>query len=46
VGAKAFVETCDRLASAYGPRFTPPKLLRDMAAAGGSFYGGGTTRAA
>jgi 3-hydroxyacyl-CoA dehydrogenase/enoyl-CoA hydratase/3-hydroxybutyryl-CoA epimerase len=40
VGAKAFVETCDRLAAAYGPRFTPPKLLREMAAKGERFYGG------
>jgi 3-hydroxyacyl-CoA dehydrogenase/enoyl-CoA hydratase/3-hydroxybutyryl-CoA epimerase len=39
VGLKAFVETCDRLAAAYGPRFTPPALLRDMAAKGETFYG-------
>jgi 3-hydroxyacyl-CoA dehydrogenase/enoyl-CoA hydratase/3-hydroxybutyryl-CoA epimerase len=38
VGAAAFVETCDRLAAAYGPRFAPPKLLRDMAARGEGFY--------
>jgi len=38
VGAKAFVETCDRLAAAYGPRFTPPALLRDLAAKGESLY--------
>jgi 3-hydroxyacyl-CoA dehydrogenase/enoyl-CoA hydratase/3-hydroxybutyryl-CoA epimerase len=37
-GAKAFVAECDRLAKAYGPRFEPPKLLRDMAAMGESFY--------
>jgi 3-hydroxyacyl-CoA dehydrogenase/enoyl-CoA hydratase/3-hydroxybutyryl-CoA epimerase len=48
VGTKAFVETCDRLAKAYGPRFEPPALLRDMAAKGESFYGrfGGQTQAA
>jgi 3-hydroxyacyl-CoA dehydrogenase/enoyl-CoA hydratase/3-hydroxybutyryl-CoA epimerase len=47
VGAAAFVEVCDRMAKAYGPRFTPPKLLRDMAAKGESFYGvGGKARAA
>jgi 3-hydroxyacyl-CoA dehydrogenase/enoyl-CoA hydratase/3-hydroxybutyryl-CoA epimerase len=38
-GAKAFVETCDRLAQQYGPRFAPPQLLRDMAAKGETFYG-------
>ncbi len=39
VGLKTFVETCDRLAATYGPRFTPPALLRDMAAKGETFYG-------
>ncbi len=39
VGLDAFVRECDRLAQQYGPRFTPPKLLRDMAASGESFYG-------
>jgi len=38
VGVPTFVSECDRLAQAYGPRFAPPKLLRDMAAAGESFY--------
>ncbi len=38
VGLPVFVSECDRLAQAYGPRFTPPKLLRDMAASGESFY--------
>ncbi|MES1200798.1 MAG: 3-hydroxyacyl-CoA dehydrogenase NAD-binding domain-containing protein [Pseudomonadota bacterium] len=37
-GSKAFVEEADRLAKAYGDRFAPPKLLRDMAAKGESFY--------
>ena len=37
-GAKAFVAECDRLAQAYGPRFTVPALLRDMAAKGETFY--------
>ena len=31
-------ETCDRLAKTYGPRFVPPKSLREMAASGGSYY--------
>ncbi|MGE5500379.1 MAG: 3-hydroxyacyl-CoA dehydrogenase NAD-binding domain-containing protein, partial [Ignavibacteriales bacterium] len=39
VGVKNFVETCDRLTEKYGSRFAPPKLLRDMAAAGETFYG-------
>jgi 3-hydroxyacyl-CoA dehydrogenase/enoyl-CoA hydratase/3-hydroxybutyryl-CoA epimerase len=46
VGAKAFVETCDRLAKVHGPRFTPPQLLRDMAAKGGAFYGEDAERGA
>jgi 3-hydroxyacyl-CoA dehydrogenase/enoyl-CoA hydratase/3-hydroxybutyryl-CoA epimerase len=39
MGAKKFVELCDRLAAKYGARFAPPKLLRDMAAKGETFYG-------
>jgi 3-hydroxyacyl-CoA dehydrogenase / enoyl-CoA hydratase / 3-hydroxybutyryl-CoA epimerase len=39
VGTKTFVETCDRLAKTYGPRFEPPALLREMAARGETFYG-------
>jgi 3-hydroxyacyl-CoA dehydrogenase/enoyl-CoA hydratase/3-hydroxybutyryl-CoA epimerase len=46
VGLKAFVETCDRLAQAYGARFSPPQLLRDMAAKGETFYGNFTAKAA
>lgn len=38
IGTAKFVEECDRMAAKYGPRFTPPKLLRDMAAKGESFY--------
>jgi 3-hydroxyacyl-CoA dehydrogenase/enoyl-CoA hydratase/3-hydroxybutyryl-CoA epimerase len=45
-GAKAFVETCDRLAKQYGPRFEVPQLLRDMAAKGETFYGNFTAKAA
>ena len=43
-GLKAFVAEADRLAEAYGPRFTPPKMLRDMADAGEAFYEKGDTR--
>jgi 3-hydroxyacyl-CoA dehydrogenase/enoyl-CoA hydratase/3-hydroxybutyryl-CoA epimerase len=39
IGPAAFVETCDRLAKECGPRFAPPKQLRDMAAKGESYYG-------
>ncbi len=38
IGIRQFVEECDRLAQVYGPRFTPPKLLRDMAEKGEGFY--------
>ena len=39
VGTADFVRECDRLAQAYGERFTPNKLLREMAAKKESFYG-------
>ncbi len=38
LGAKAAVETSERLAKSYGERFEPPALLREMAANGESFY--------
>jgi 3-hydroxyacyl-CoA dehydrogenase/enoyl-CoA hydratase/3-hydroxybutyryl-CoA epimerase len=38
-GVPAFVKEADRLADAYGERFRPNALLRDMAAKGESFYG-------
>ena len=39
LGAPQAVEIADALAATYGPRFAPPELLREMAAAGESFYG-------
>ncbi len=39
MGIKAFVDACDRLAEKVGTRFSPPKLLRDMAAERKTFYG-------
>jgi 3-hydroxyacyl-CoA dehydrogenase/enoyl-CoA hydratase/3-hydroxybutyryl-CoA epimerase len=39
VGAETFVKECDRMAQAYGARFAPPQMLRDMAAKGETFYG-------
>ena len=50
LGADRALAICDRLAEAHGPRFEAPGLLRDMAAAGETFYGrfgpGGTATAA
>ncbi|MAP96257.1 MAG: 3-hydroxyacyl-CoA dehydrogenase [Ponticaulis sp.] len=37
-GIPAFVAEADRLADAYGERFRPPQMLRDMAEAGETFY--------
>jgi 3-hydroxyacyl-CoA dehydrogenase/enoyl-CoA hydratase/3-hydroxybutyryl-CoA epimerase len=39
MGAKAFVALAEQLAGKHGERFTPPKILRDMAEGGGTFYG-------
>ena len=39
MGSKAFVDLCNRLAKRHGERFKPPKLLRDMAKNGETFYG-------
>ncbi len=43
-GLDEFVRDADRLAQAFGPRFTPPQLLRDMADKGETFYTKGDTR--
>lgn len=37
-GVPEFVRDADALSARYGARFEPPKLLRDMAAEGRSFY--------
>ena len=39
MGTKRFVELCHKLEAKYGSRFTPPKLLEEMAAKGETFYG-------
>ena len=39
VGLEQFVREADRLAEAYGDRFSVPRVLRDMAEAGETFYG-------
>jgi len=39
IGAKAFVARADELMQAHGPQFEVPKLLREMAKSGETFYG-------
>ena len=39
MGTKKFVDLCHKLEAKYGSRFTPPKLLVEMAAKGETFYG-------
>jgi 3-hydroxyacyl-CoA dehydrogenase/enoyl-CoA hydratase/3-hydroxybutyryl-CoA epimerase len=39
MGARAFVDMCQRLEKKYGPRFKPPALLLDMADKSETFYG-------
>jgi 3-hydroxyacyl-CoA dehydrogenase/enoyl-CoA hydratase/3-hydroxybutyryl-CoA epimerase len=38
VGVASFVAQCDAFAQRYGKRYSPPQLLRDMAAKGETFY--------
>ena len=46
VGAAEFVRQCDLMAQRLGPRFSPPALLREMAANGAKFYDTGKAKAA
>lgn len=46
VGVKKFVAECDDFAKKYGKQFEVPKLLRDMAAKGQSFYSTTSAKAA
>ena len=46
IGAADFVRQCDLLTQRLGPRFSPPALLREMAAKGGKFYDTGKAKAA
>lgn len=39
IGAKRFVARADELAKSHGPQFEVPKLLREMADSGETFYG-------
>jgi 3-hydroxyacyl-CoA dehydrogenase / enoyl-CoA hydratase / 3-hydroxybutyryl-CoA epimerase len=39
MGTKKFVELCHKLEAKFGSRFTPPKLLEEMAAKSQTFYG-------
>jgi 3-hydroxyacyl-CoA dehydrogenase/enoyl-CoA hydratase/3-hydroxybutyryl-CoA epimerase len=38
MGADVFLSLCERLAAAYGERFSPPELLKDMAKTADTFY--------
>src|SRR5258708_23442606 len=38
MGTKKFVDLCHRLEAKYGSRFTPPKLLEEIAAQGETLY--------
>ncbi len=46
LGAEQAVAICDHLTEAYGPRFTAPDMLRDMAAKGEGFYQRAASKAA
>ncbi len=46
VGPAEFVARCDLLAQRFGQRFSPPSLLRQMAASGRRFYDTGDAKAA
>ncbi|MNY08308.1 Fatty acid oxidation complex subunit alpha [compost metagenome] len=39
MGVKTFVALAEKLSEAYGPRFKPTPLLKEMAAKGETFYG-------
>ena len=46
LGAPRAVEIADSLSQKFGPRFAAPRLLKDMAAKGQSFYGAHARKAA
>ena len=46
IGAATAVEICEGLTETFGPRFTAPQMLRDMAAKGQSFYPAAGAKAA
>jgi 3-hydroxyacyl-CoA dehydrogenase/enoyl-CoA hydratase/3-hydroxybutyryl-CoA epimerase len=46
IGAGPAVGICDALEAAHGPRFRAPRLLREMARTGVTFYGAAAARAA
>ena len=46
IGAVKAVEICEGLTASEGARFTPPQMLRDMAAKGQSFYPAAGAKAA
>jgi 3-hydroxyacyl-CoA dehydrogenase / enoyl-CoA hydratase / 3-hydroxybutyryl-CoA epimerase len=46
IGAARAVEICEDLTARHGARFEPPRMLRDMAAKGETFYGNAAKAAA
>jgi 3-hydroxyacyl-CoA dehydrogenase/enoyl-CoA hydratase/3-hydroxybutyryl-CoA epimerase len=46
MGAKAFVDLCRKLQAIHGERFAPPKVLLELAASDGTFYGRAAARKA
>src|SRR5215217_2228973 len=46
MGAGRFVALCETLRAKHGPRFAPPRILLDMAAGSGTFYGAAQARKA
>ncbi len=46
IGAAKAVQICDALTATYGERFAAPKMLRDMAAKGQTFYPAASAKAA
>ncbi|MFT4151260.1 MAG: 3-hydroxyacyl-CoA dehydrogenase NAD-binding domain-containing protein [Paracoccaceae bacterium] len=46
IGEAKAVAICDALTAKFGPRFAAPKLLRDMAEKGETFYGSAAKKAA
>ena len=46
IGAAKAVEICEGLTETFGPRFTAPQMLRDMAAKGQTFYPAAGAKAA
>jgi 3-hydroxyacyl-CoA dehydrogenase/enoyl-CoA hydratase/3-hydroxybutyryl-CoA epimerase len=46
MGPQVFVDLCRKLQAKHGDRFAPPRILIEMAASGGTFYGEAQARKA